>query len=153
MSTTTEDEFLGGRLRIHQPRNGYRAGIDPVFLAASVPARPGESVLDLGTGVGVALLCLMARVPGLLAMGVERHTDLAELAKQNVASNGLDATIVQADLVALPATVRDISFDHVMANPPFFDRVRGSASDDSRAKAGVVSIRRWPTGSTPVYDV
>ena len=48
------DAFLGGKLRILQPRDGYRAGIDPVLLAASIPARAGDRVLDLGCGAGVA---------------------------------------------------------------------------------------------------
>ena len=52
----TEDGFLGGRLQILQPRKGYRAGTDPVLLAAAVPAQAGQSVLELGCGAGVALL-------------------------------------------------------------------------------------------------
>ena len=48
----TCDDFLGGRLSIWQPRDGYRAGVDPVLLAASVPARAGQSVLELGCGTG-----------------------------------------------------------------------------------------------------
>ena len=40
MSGTTEDLFLGGRVRLRQPRGGYRAATDPVFLAAACPARP-----------------------------------------------------------------------------------------------------------------
>ena len=56
MSEIVEDAFLGERLRIRQPATGYRAGSDPVFLAASVPALPGQSVLELGTGAGTALL-------------------------------------------------------------------------------------------------
>ena len=55
-SDLTRDAFLGGRLYLWQPRTGYRAGVDPVLLAASVPARRGESVLDLGCGVGTAAL-------------------------------------------------------------------------------------------------
>ena len=55
------DAFLGGRLRIWQPRAGYRAGIDPVMLAAAVPARPRQSVLELGCGAGTASLCLAAQ--------------------------------------------------------------------------------------------
>ena len=50
------DAFLGGRLEIAQPRAGYRAGIDPVLLAAAVPAKAGETVFDLGCGAGVAAL-------------------------------------------------------------------------------------------------
>ena len=48
----SHDQFLGGRLMVAQPKTGYRAGVDPVLLAASVPAVRGESVLELGCGVG-----------------------------------------------------------------------------------------------------
>ncbi|MEL6434627.1 MAG: methyltransferase, partial [Pseudomonadota bacterium] len=58
----TKDDFLGGRLQLLQPRAGYRAGIDPVLLAASVEARKGQSILDLGCGVGTAALCIGRRV-------------------------------------------------------------------------------------------
>ncbi|MCU0955509.1 MAG: hypothetical protein MUC37_13135 [Hyphomicrobium sp.] len=54
---TTEDAFLGGRLRILQPARGYRAGMDAVLLAASVESGYG-TVLDCGAGVGTAGLCV-----------------------------------------------------------------------------------------------
>ena len=41
----TEGTLLGGRLRYNQPKLGFRSGIEPVFLAAMVPARAGERVL------------------------------------------------------------------------------------------------------------
>ncbi|MBL4768768.1 MAG: methyltransferase, partial [Rhodobacteraceae bacterium] len=47
---------------LFQPRKGYRAGIDPMLLAASVPAHAGQSVLELGCGAGAAILCLATRV-------------------------------------------------------------------------------------------
>jgi len=59
----SEDGVLGGRLRLRQPTSGYRVAIDPVFLAAAVPAGPRDTVLDIGCGVGAAALCLAARVP------------------------------------------------------------------------------------------
>ena len=93
-----------------------------MLLAASVPARAGQSVLDLGCGVGAAALCLGARVPGLELIGVERQADYAALA----ARNGL--TVVQADLADLPRDLRNRSFDHVLANPPYFDRRAGHAA-------------------------
>ena len=51
--------------------SGHRAGSDAVFLAAAVPARAGDRVLDIGAGVGVAGLCLLARVPGVDVTAVE----------------------------------------------------------------------------------
>jgi len=53
--TFTEDRLLGGRIRLRQPAEGYRAAIDPVFLAASVPAEPHQLVLDVER-VGAARL-------------------------------------------------------------------------------------------------
>jgi tRNA1Val (adenine37-N6)-methyltransferase len=129
------DAFLGGRLRILQPRAGYRAATDPVLLAAAVAARPGEAVLELGCGAGVALLALGARVPGLALTGVERQADYAQLARCNAAANGLAAEIWQADLVALPAALRERRFDHVLANPPFHRSGAPPASDTGRDAA------------------
>lgn len=126
----THDAFLGGRLHLWQPRAGYRAGVDPVLLAASVPAKAGQSVLDLGCGVGTAALCLGARVPGLDLVGVERQADYAALATRN----GLDA--FAADLTDMPNMLRARSFDHVLANPPFFDRSAGREATDSGREAG-----------------
>lgn len=135
----THDAFLGGKLHLWQPRQGYRAGVDPVLLAASVPARAGQSVLDLGCGVGAAALCLGARIPGLRLIGVERQPVYAALA----ARNGLDA--VQADLTDLLAPLRDQSFDHVLANPPYFDRRAGHRADDP-GREGALGI------DTPLAD-
>lgn len=132
MSGTTRNAFLGGRLTLMQPKEGYRAGIDPVLLAASVPARAGDSVLELGTGNGVALLCLMARVPGLDAVGVERDPALAALAVENARLNGHPARMAEADLADLPRDLRDRPFDHVMLNPPYFDRSKGSRAEPDR---------------------
>ena len=61
----TDGHLLGGRVSYAQPREGFRSGIEPVLLAAAIPARPGEHVLEGGSGAGAALLCLAARVPGL----------------------------------------------------------------------------------------
>ena len=119
-----------------QPRRGYRAATDPVFLAAAVPAQPGHAVLDLGCGAGAALLCLGARVPGLRIAGLELQPAYAALARRNAALNGLDADIFVGDIAAPPPALRERSFDHVLTNPPFFAAGTGTASSDSgRARA------------------
>ncbi len=131
---TRDDGFLGGRLVLRQPARGYRAGTDAVMLAAACPARPGERVLELGCGAGVALFCLGARVGPVLLTGLERQEELAALARHNAAATGIAARIVSGDLAAMPAGLRAENFDHVIANPPFF--VSGTkAPDAARAAA------------------
>lgn len=132
---TTDDGFLGGRLRILQPRVGYRAATDPVLLAAATPARPGQSVLELGCGAGVASLCLLSRVPGLAAGGIERQPAYAALARRNAERNDLSLTVTEADLAHLPAAMRATSFDHVIANPPYFRTGDGTTADDPGREA------------------
>ncbi len=124
----TRDAFLGGRLHLWQPRRGYRAGIDPVLLAAAVEVRAGQSVLDLGCGAGTALLCLAARVPELDLAGIELQPRYAALARRNAAENGAAALIVEGDIARMPAEMKVRRFDRVIANPPYFDRRRGTAA-------------------------
>lgn len=119
-SDITEDLFLGGRLRVAQPKVGYRAATDPVLMAATVFADAGETVLDVGCGVGVASLCLGARVPDAVLHGLELQEEYADLARRNAAENALPMTIHSGDLMNLSAELREMSFDHVMTNPPYF---------------------------------
>ena len=130
----TQDLFLGGRLRLSQPRHGYRAAADPVLLAAACPAQAGQSVLELGCGVGVASFCLGWRVAGLHLHGLERQADYAELARHNAAVTGIGLNVQVGDLCAMPTTLRG-SFDHVIANPPYFAPADGTAARDAGREA------------------
>lgn len=130
MTETSENAFLGGKVRILQPRTGYRAGVDPVLLASAVPARRGQRILELGTGVGTAALCLAARVPEVQITGVELQPSYAVLAENNARLNKADFEVVQADIERLPDSLRQRRFDHVIANPPYFERTQGSAAQD-----------------------
>lgn len=127
----TRDRFLDGRLTILQPRAGYRAAMDPVLLAAAVPARAGEAVLELGCGAGVASLCLARRVSGVVIAGVEKQAAYADLARRNATGNGVVFEVIEGDIAALPASLRRRSFDHVIANPPYFPPASGTAARDS----------------------
>ncbi|WP_407494710.1 tRNA1(Val) (adenine(37)-N6)-methyltransferase [Pseudooceanicola sp. MF1-13] len=127
----TRNTMLGGRVILHQPRRGYRAGVDPVFLAASVSATAGQSVLDLGCGVGAAALCLGVRVPGLRLVGLERQGEYAALARQNAQENQQSFDVIDGDLTMMPPTLRQETFDHVIANPPYFRRDQTTPAADA----------------------
>ncbi|WP_134681281.1 tRNA1(Val) (adenine(37)-N6)-methyltransferase [Paracoccus ravus] len=124
-----KDQFLGGQVHILQPAAGYRSGADAVMLAAACPAAPGESVLELGCGAGVALLCVAARVPGLALAGLELQPAYADLARENAAANGFQARIFQGDLALMPPALKAENFDHVIANPPYFSGGTVAAED------------------------
>ncbi len=143
----TEDHILGGRVRLLQPRRGYRAATDPVLLAASVPARPGERVLDLGCGVGAASLCLTARSPGLDLHGLELQQDYAALARDNAGRNGAALTVHEGDAAQPPPALKSLSFDHVMLNPPYHARDAAIASPimarDLANREGDLDLAGW----------
>ncbi len=141
----TRNAFLGGRFHLWQPRRGYRAGVDPLLLAASVPARAGQSVLDLGCGAGAASFALAARVPGLGLTGVELQPFYAELARRNAAENDVELEVIEADLGVLPPELRQIRFDHVIANPPYFAPGAHSPARDTGRRVAL-------GGETPLGD-
>jgi len=131
---------------LEQPIKGYRAGVDPVLLAAVVPAKTGEAVLELGCGTGAALLCLGRRIEGLVLHGIELQDGYADLCRKNAERNDIAATIHTADLRNLPGSLRDMSFHHVICNPPYFDRTKGSSSaqtDRDIAFGGDTALSDW----------
>ena len=141
-STTSDDTLLGGRVKLRQPQDGYRVAIDPVILAAAVPAGAHDRVLDIGCGTGAASLCLAARVPGCPIVGLERDAGVAQLARDNIARNEVGArlSVVEGDLLDPPAALASGSFTQVMANPPFLEAARASVSPvAARAAAAVES--------------
>lgn len=139
-----EGSLLGGRVRYDQFSKGYRTGLEPVLMAASIPARAGETVLEAGCGGGAALLCLSARIPGVHGVGLEADPETIKLAEWNIWNNsgptGLPKLqILQAQLPDIPRTLRAFTptangrFHHVMANPPWHSP-HGTPSPDTRRR-------------------
>jgi len=144
----TEDALLGGRLRLLQPRRGYRVAVDAVLLAAAVDPAAGERVLDLGAGVGAVGLCLARRVADCTVTGIELQPALADLARRNATLNGLSErvqTLVHDLAQPLPAALG--LFEQVVSNPPYLAAaVADPPPDPSKALATIESsadLRRW----------
>lgn len=119
----TLDRVMGGKVRLIQLEKGYRAGMDAVLLAAAVPAKAGETALDVGAATGAGALCLAKRVPGVRVSGIEVQPLLVEIGRANVALNGVgeDVSLTEGSILEEPSAFAAASFDHVFANPPFFE--------------------------------
>lgn len=126
----TEDFLLGGRILVRQPREGYRVAIDPIFLAASIHADPGHTILDVGAGVGAASLCLAVRCPDVKITAVELLREQVRYAVDNVNLNQLRDRIevLHGDLLHPPPRLAAGTFTHVIANPPYLEAARGRVS-------------------------
>ena len=120
----TTDDFLGGKIKLHQ--GDYKATSDAVLLAAAVSAKENETILDVGCGNGVVALCIMARVPNIKATGLEIQPQMVDLARENALLNHMDFEIVEGDVSNPPIEWRERQFHHVVTNPPYFteDMVR-----------------------------
>jgi len=118
-----ENALLGGKVRLLQAVDGYRAGMDAALLAAAVPAKPGERILEAGCGVGAVLTQIAARRPDTLLTGLERDAAAVALAERNRVLNGLEGrmTLMGGEVGDGFAALGLDRFDWAIANPPFFD--------------------------------
>jgi tRNA1Val (adenine37-N6)-methyltransferase len=136
----SRDEFLRGRLRLWQPRVGYRVSVDSLLLAHYVGPAPLGRVVDLGAGVGVIGLALALRDPSARVTLAELQPSMAGYARRNVDENGLAdrVQVVEVDLAARAAkgSLPGASFDRVVSSPPFFAVESGpTVPDESEAIA------------------
>ena len=150
---TTLDSVLGGQVILHQPALGYRVAIDPVLLAAACPAEAGDSIIDLGCGVGTAALCIARRVPGARCIGVDLQPELAALADRNAQENKLADRVrfLAGDILDRTLPIYAELADHVIVNPPYLKRGTATPSDNP-AKAlanieGDADLAAWVTAA------
>lgn len=148
MDEITEDRVLDGRVVLRQPARGYRAGLDAALLAAACDAREGERVLDAGCGAGGVLLAAAVRRPGARFTGVERDSAALELARENIALNGLAdrVEVVEGDVAVRFSGLGLEPFDAALTNPPFFDdagALRGPAAERRGAWMADDGLEAW----------
>jgi len=151
--TISQDDFLGGAIRLYQPTEGYRIATDTVFLAASIRYDPNERILDMGCGTGGILSCLLARTKGQgennIFHGIELQSELLDLARQNARENGFGERIdyFAGDIARPPADCAPNSYHHVITNPPYLKENGATASPfASKARAhmaGPVGLGAW----------
>lgn len=136
---TTIDALLNRRITVEQPQKGFRVSVDTILLAAAVNARTGEKAIDLGCGVGGAMLALAVRVPGLHVHGLEIRPEIAELARANIARNNFQdrMKVITGDVTFLPGEIL-FTYDHVLMNPPYHDAEKHDPSPDEAKRVATI---------------
>lgn len=111
------DTLLRGRVGLYQPTRGYRASLDPIWLAAFVGAPCGRFV-DIGCGTGAVSFLLLERDPLATGVGIELQPRLADLASRGSVRNGFSRRLALhvGDVRTFVATQ---PFDLVVTNPPY----------------------------------
>ncbi|WP_419913645.1 tRNA1(Val) (adenine(37)-N6)-methyltransferase [Hoeflea sp.] len=156
-TATTVDAFHRGRFHIVQPRGrGHRAGVDAMLLASLVPGDATGRLADFGAGSGAAGMAVASRIDAISVVLVERSPRMVELAHESVAlpqNAGIAdrMTVLNADVTLSgrqrsTAGLDDVSFDHVIMNPPFNDAADRTTPDALKAEAHAMTdqlIERW----------
>lgn len=112
------DSIGSSRIRLLQPKGGYRFSLDAVLLAHFIKTDPDEVALEIGCGNGVVLVLVSHLQKFKRVIGIEVQQELAELAQKNVELNKIkNAEILHGDFREM--TLPEQSFDLIFANPPY----------------------------------
>ena len=132
-----DDLQLGGLYLIQDPEK-FCFGVDAVYLSDFVRVRPGETVLDMGTGNGIIPVLLAGKTQGKKFTGLEIQTETADMARRSVAYNHLEdrIQIVTGDIKEAAEIFRPAFFDVITVNPPYMISRHGLRNpDDAKAVA------------------
>ena len=149
---TTLDGILNHRVTLEQPASGYRIAVDTILLAAAVPALAGDRILDMGCGVGGAMLSLACRVAGVTASASKSNPISPRSAA--AISNVMFSPPASMFGTAMLPNCRPIShglFDHALINPPYHEEARHDVSPDAIKRTANTEKDRaiWVCGSNP----
>ena len=127
-----DDLQLNG-LELIQDPNKFCFGVDAVFLSDFVRVKPGETVLDMGTGNGIIPILLSAKTQGKKFTGLEIQPDTAEMARRSVRLNHLEERIeiVTGDIKEAAEIFKPAFFDVITTNPPYMPAEHGLRNPDS----------------------
>ena len=136
MVSYTNDYLLNKKIKIFQPKDGYRASTDAVFLSSlldSKKVKKDDTILDVGSGTGAISLCLASRLKDVKITGIDIQKDLVELSNMSSKENGYDSflTYINTDIrkkTSLPSG----TFSFVITNPPYSDHDMPSPNESKK---------------------
>jgi tRNA1Val (adenine37-N6)-methyltransferase len=126
------DELHRNGYQIIQDPQRFCFGMDAVLLAGFAKVKPGERVLDLGTGTGIIPILLEARTKGSSFIGLEIQPESADMAQRSVQLNNLTdrVHIVTGDIKEADQIFGAASFQVVTCNPPYMLAGHGLQNPD-----------------------
>lgn len=121
-----DDLQLSGYYIIQDPKR-FCFGVDAVMLTDFARVKPGEQVLDMGTGTGVIPILLSAKTAGQHFTGLEIQPESADMARRSVAYNRLEdkVEIITGDIKEAAKLFKPASFDVITTNPPYMVNEHG----------------------------
>lgn len=118
--------------RIIQNPELFCFGMDAVLLSGFTKVKPGQRVLDMGTGTGVIPILLEAKTNGREFIGLEIQELSYDMAVRSVALNRLEEKvhIVKGDIKNASEIFGKANFDVVTCNPPYMNDMHGLKNPD-----------------------
>lgn len=126
------DDLQRNQLKIIQNPEKFCFGMDAVLLSGFAKVKPGETVLDLGTGTGIIPLLLSAKSEASHLTGLEIQAENADMARRSVAMNGLEdrIRIIEGDIKDASKQLGAAVYDVVTCNPPYMIGQHGLKNPD-----------------------
>ncbi len=133
------DDLGRNGYKLYQAEDGFKLGTASVLLAwfaSSFVRRNREDktrMLELGSGIGSCAMCVAARLQKVKIDCIEIQQKPYEILVRNIELNNCNSRMraYLAGIDSLPSEVKDISYDVVFMNPPFFSGMRGPRTDPS----------------------
>ncbi len=116
MGNIQKTYILGQKITLFQPIDGYKSGIDPIFLAFFADVRDNDTVLDFGCGVGASMLALKFFYPKIKIHGIDIQDNLIDLARENISQNNVEN--VSCETICI-SKISD-KIDAIIMNPPYY---------------------------------
>ncbi|MDX9770223.1 MAG: peptide chain release factor N(5)-glutamine methyltransferase [Tenuifilaceae bacterium] len=113
-------EFFGLNLKVTPsvliPRPETEELVDWILTTHN---ESSPSILDIGTGSGCIAITLAKNIPGAKVFALDISSEALEVASKNAMENGVSLTLINENILNLPAELSGSPFDIIVSNPPY----------------------------------
>jgi len=134
----TFDSFYRGKIRLHQPRHGWRFSVDAAALASFIGKWSATQVVEIGGGCGIISLLLLLKGDIHRVTVYEIQPFYARLCEINARANRLGDRLKVVCGDYLDPGQAHPPVDLIFANPPFFNPASGRISPNQE-----IALAKW----------